>query len=59
MNKKERELFERMIEDMEHDLKQYRSFRNNKGGLNQEGFELRFELKIKDLKNLLIGVIEN
>jgi len=59
MNKKERELFERMIEDMEHDLKQYRSFRNNKGGLNQEGFELRVELKIKDLKNLLIGIIEN
>ncbi len=55
MNQSERTQVKKMIQDMEHDLKQYRSFKNNKGGLNQEGFELRFEYKIKDLKNLLIG----
>lgn len=59
MRNKERELFKNMIEDMEHDLAQYRSWKNDNGGLNEAGFLLRFELKIKDLKNLLIGVIEN
>ena len=52
---KERRTLEGMKRDIEHDVRQVKSYLENKGGLTLEAFIDRVELKAKDIEKILDG----